>query len=252
MKATVCGKVKDISLYTILIEIAQHMDRVERLYFRERYIHGKDRNGLKRTFIKDHGITGRQLNGVIFNLGGKVDSAHECLIRNLETTKTKLVRVEKKLKTAFKSKKKNLFKIHQYKRQITNFKHKVSTLESQVKSGIPSICFGSRSLFQKQFELKENGYSTHAEWQKDWKESRSSQFYCLGSKDESFGNQTCQLLPQGLQVRLPDCLAVKYGKYITVPVVFPHGDQILKDALLSGQAISYLFIHKEKGWYVHA
>jgi IS605 OrfB family transposase len=34
--------------------------------------------------------------------------------------------------------------------------------------------------------------------------------------------------------------------------VFPHGQKILNDALLSGQAISYRFIRKEKGLYVHA
>jgi IS605 OrfB family transposase len=39
---------------------------------------------------------------------------------------------------------------------------------------------------------------------------------------------------------------------IVVPVVFPHGQEILNNALLAGQAISYLFVRKDKGWYVHA
>jgi IS605 OrfB family transposase len=34
-------------------------------------------------------------------------------------------------------------------------------------------------------------------------------------------------------------------------VVFPHGQEILNNALLAGQAISYLFIGKDR-WYVHA
>jgi len=35
-------------------------------------------------------------------------------------------------------------------------------------------------------------------------------------------------------------------------MVFPHGQEMLNNALLAGQAISYLFIRKDKGWYVHA
>jgi hypothetical protein len=30
--------------------------------------------------------------------------------------------------------------------------------------------------------------------------------------------------------------------------VFPHGQEILNNALLAGQAISYLFVRKDKGW----
>ena len=35
-------------------------------------------------------------------------------------------------------------------------------------------------------------------------------------------------------------------------MVFPHGQEILNSAQLAGQAISYLFVRKDKGWYVHA
>jgi IS605 OrfB family transposase len=252
MKITICGKVKNKQLYNALSNIAAVMGRVERMYFRDRYIVGKNANELKRTFLKEHGITGRQLNGIIFNLGGKVESARECLLRNLDAKKTMVAKVGSRLKIEINRKKKNWFKVHQYRRQVSNLEHKITVLEAEIKSGIPSICFGSRSLFHQQFHLAENGYSNHAEWLNDWQQRRASQFYCLGSKDESFGNQTCQLLPKGLHIRIPDCLSGKHGKYIEVPVVFPHGQEILNSALLAGQAISYLFIRKEKGWYVHA
>src|ERR1700690_2229262 len=107
-------------------------------------------------------------------------------------------------------------------------------------------------LFRKQFTIKDNGYASHADWLADWQGARSSQFHCLGSEDESFGNQTCQLLPKGLQLRLPDALAGEFGTRITVLVVFLHGQKILNNALLAEQAISYLFIRKDKAWYVHA
>ncbi len=252
MQITVCGKIKDTSLYPALEATSALMDKVERLYFKERYIKHGDRNELKRSFLKRYGITGRQLNGVIFNLSGKVEANKQALLRNLDTKKRKLEAVTKRIKSALNDNPKNWFKIHQYKRQGSHLKHKMSVLEERTKSDTPSICFGSRNLFRKQFSLKDNGYGSHTEWLADWQSARASQFYCLGSKDESFGNQTCQYLPKGLQLRLPNALAGEFGTHIAVPVVFPHGQEIINSALLAGQAISYLFVRKDKGWYVHA
>ena len=251
MQATVCGKIKDASLYSALDATARLMDKVERIYFRERFVKHGDRNELKRGFLKEYGITGRQLNGVIFNLSGKVESNKQTLLRNLDTKKRKLDTVNRCIEAAFKGVRKNWFKIHQYKRQVSHLKYKIAVLEEGIKANAPSICFDSGNLFRKQFTLKDNGYASHADWLADWQGARSSQFYCLGSKDESFGNQTCQFLPKGLQLRLPNALAGELGSHITFPVVFPHGQEILNNALLAGQAISYLFVRKDKGWYVH-
>ena len=252
MQATVCGKIKDTYIYSALDATARLMDKVERIYFRERFVKHGDRNELKRGFLKEYGITGRQLNGVIFNLSGKVEANKQGLLRNLDTKRQKLDIVNNRIKAALKSVRKNWFKIHRYKRQGSHLKYKIALLEERIKAGAPSLCFGSRNLFRKQFTIKDNGYASHADWLADWQGARSSQFYCLGSKDESFGNQTCQLLPNGLQLRLPNALAGEFRTRITVPVVFPHGQEILNNALLAGQAISYLFVRKDKGWYVHA
>jgi IS605 OrfB family transposase len=252
MQATVCGKIKDTSIYSALDATARLMDKVERIYFRERFVKHGNRNELKRAFLKKYRIAGRQLNGVIFNLSGKVESNKQTLLRNLDTKKRKLDTVNRCIEAAFKGVRKNWFKIHQYKRQVSHLKYKIAVLEEGIKANAPSICFDSGNLFRKQFTLKDNGYASHADWLADWQGARSSRFYCLSSKDESFGNQTCQLLPKGLQLRLPNALAGEFGTHITVPVVFPHGQEILNNALLAGQAISYLFVRKDKGWYVHA
>ena len=252
MKVTLCGKVKDVSLYPVFDATADRLDKVERLYFRERFIKQGEPNDLKRSFLKEYGITGRQLNGIIFNLSGKVDASEKALKRNLDAKERKLIKVQERIKDAIETKGKDWFKIHQFNRQVSYLENKIAALRKRLDSEIPSICFGSRKLFRKQFNLKANEYVSHGEWLKDWQDTRSSQFYCLGSKDEKFGNQSCQLLPKGLKLRLPDTLAAKFGTHIMVPVTFPHGEDIIKNALLSGQAISYLFVRKEKGWYVHA
>jgi hypothetical protein len=54
------------------------------------------------------------------------------------------------------------------------------------------LCFGSRKLFLAQFALKANGYEAngykdHSDWKADWLQSRSSQFFVLGSQDEIAG-----------------------------------------------------------------
>ena len=69
MQVTVCGKIRNTSLYPVLDATSHLMDKVERLYFKERYIKHADRNGLKRLFLKAYGITGRQRNGVSVKIG---------------------------------------------------------------------------------------------------------------------------------------------------------------------------------------
>ena len=56
--------------------------------------------------------------------------------------------------------------------------------------GSVRICFGSKDLFQKQFNLEENDI-TFNQWKKEWEEKRAAQFTFIGSKDETFGNQSC-------------------------------------------------------------
>jgi seryl-tRNA synthetase len=74
-------------------------------------------------------FTGRQLNGIIFNLSGNVEANRQALLRNLETKKRKLDKVGKRIKSALKSDRKDWFKIHQYKRQVAYLKHKIADIE---------------------------------------------------------------------------------------------------------------------------
>ena len=49
------------------------------------------------------------------------------------------------------------------------------------------ICFGSRKLFNAQYHLTENGYSSHSEWLADWKKKRGGRFFCVGKSVEGGG-----------------------------------------------------------------
>ena len=67
------------------------------------------------------------------------------------------------------------------------------SIHQRLENNDPAICFGSKALFKKQFHLEQNGYSSHSQWQRDWQDVRQSQFFIVGSKDESHGCQLCAL-----------------------------------------------------------
>jgi len=83
------------------------------------------------------------------------------------------------------------FAIHHKKRKLNALELKLISLTNDINTNHVRICFGSKSLYNKQFNLEENRYTSHEEWRSDWKQAWSSQSFCLGSKDENGGNQSC-------------------------------------------------------------
>ena len=150
---------------------------------------------------------------------------------------------------------------------------------STAAAGRVRLCFGSKKLWRKQYDLEANGYSSYEEWQRDWRDARSNGFFVLGSRDETGGGQLCvaTVADDGtltLRLRMPDCLANQHGKYLVIPHVRfaygheqalaalasnaeyaayrrKHGDQAARSTGL-GQAISYRFKRDAKGWRVFA
>ena len=127
-------------------------------------------------------------------------------------------------------------------------------------AGRVGLCFGSRRLWRGQYALEANGYSSHEEWQRDWREVRSDEFFVLGSKDETSGCQLCVARVQDdgkltLRLRLPDALAAEYGKYLVIrDIHFNHGHAQVLSALQGEdkRAVSYRFKRDRKGWRVFA
>ncbi|BDG60475.1 IS200/IS605 family accessory protein TnpB-related protein [Caldinitratiruptor microaerophilus] len=144
------------------------------------------------------------------------------------------------------------FRLHQKNRRLAMLRARLEAAENH--QGPPSLCFGSRKLFRAQFHLAENGYASHDEWLQAWRKARSDSFFCLGSKDEAGGNQTCTLFPDGtLRLRVPNALAGEYGTHVLIRGVrFAYGQDVLGAALAAGQAISYRFVRKDGTWYLYA
>ena len=207
-------------------------------------------NDLKREYIVKYGITARQFNACRVSVEGKISSVKESQKLRIDELKIKLASLEKKL-----PKIKNKKIIHQKTRSLISMKSRLEKMLTDQKTGRLSICFGGKKLFHKQFHLEENNYSSFELWKKDWVEARNSEFFSLGSKDETSGNQSCTISvhPEGgfsLRLRLPNSLVNKYGmKYLALPNInFSYGTEKVLEALSLKRALSYRFKKDKKGW----
>ena len=110
-------------------------------------------------------------------------------------------------------------------------------LFADVAAGRVRLCFGSKRLWRKQHHLEANGYASHEEWRRDWRDARSNEFFVLGSRDETSGCQLCvaTVADDGtvtLRLRMPDRLAELHCKYLVVPNVrFASGHDVVLSAL---------------------
>lgn len=230
-------------------------------------------NDLKREFLQRFGITARQFNAVRVGLEGKIDSIKARrpeLIAELQNR----IKKAQKVVAVLALRPSKAAKLHQKRRRLHILQTHLGAMQSDHKAGDVRLCFGSKKLFKAQFDLQSNGYVDHAAWKADWVDARSSQFFVLGSQDETAGNQSCQAELQDdgsltLQLRMPNACETDHGKRLQVPgVKFSYGHDNIIAALASsqrvagitkagkptvrrtGSALSYRFVRDTKGWRV--
>ena len=231
----------------------------------------------KSEYIEKHGIPARMFNAVRITLDGKVSAVRESQLLQLDSLRRRVSRAEKQVLEAEQGC--QWRQVHGKRRRLANLKFRRSGLEADLAAGRVRLCFGSKKLWRKQYHLEQNGYASHEEWQQDWRDVRSNEFFVLGSRDETAGRQLCvaSVNDDGtltLRLRMPDSLAGRHGKYLVVPNVrFMSGHDVVLAALGSnteyavyrrehgekearvtalGQAISYRFKRDAKGWRVFA
>ena len=231
----------------------------------------------KSEYIDKHGIPARMFNAVRITLDGKVSAVRESQLLQLDSRRRRVSRAEKQVLEAEQGC--QWRQVHGKRRRLANLKFRLSGLEADLAAGRVRLCFGSKKLWRKQYDLKANGYASREAWLEDWRDVRSNEFFVLGSRDETAGCQLCvaSIADDGtltLRLRMPDCLAGRHGKYLVVPNVrFASGHDVVLAALGSnteyavyrrehgekaarattlGQAISYRFKRDAKGWRVFA
>ena len=250
--------------------------QVERKLFAEVAV-GRSAASLKSGYLKRYGIPARMFNGVRVSLEGKIASVREQQKLRLDSLGRRVARAQRQIDGAGEYGRWD--QVHQKRRRLANLQSRMATLETDIAQGRVRLCFGSKRLWRKQHHLGENGYGSHQEWLADWQNVRNDEFFVLGSRDETAGCQLCvaTVADDGtltLQLRMPDCLAGQYGKYLTIEGVrFAYGHEQVLAALDSndeyaryrrehgekaaraselGQAISYRFKRDKKGWRVFA
>lgn len=278
------------ALSDYLDQLAAYFGKIERKLFVELYVRKTDGNEAKKAYCKHFEITSRQYNSIKVQLEGKVKSIAELRKTYVEDLKGKIAWTKKQIgrkeqtkntlhtqlsvmkgdEASFK-KKVSQYRaskqfLHQKKRKLHRLEGRLEKLLSDQQNNIVRICFGSKDFFRKQFHLEENQL-TMEEWRKEWKNRRSAQVTFLGSKDETFGNQSCQYNQENrLQIRSPNKLLSEFGKTVLLKgVVFPYGQEQLNKAkeAYSGRtsggkkvtyyrAVTYRFVRKERGWYLFA
>ena len=171
-------------------------------------------------------------NGVRVSLEGKVASVREQQKMRVDDLQRRIARAERQVYDAAERGRRD--QVHQKKRRLANLRHRLAALEADIAAGRVRLCCGSKRLWRKQRHLADNGYASHQEWLRDWRDARSDEFFVLGSRDETAGCQLCvaAVADDGtltLRLRMPDCLAEQHGKYLVIEGVrFAYGhEQVL-------------------------
>ena len=257
-----------------LAAYAELYGRVQRKLFAD-FSAGELPASLKRVYLQRYGIPARMFNGVRVSLEGKVSSVRETMVLRRDGLERRIARGEREIDKAVKGGR--WAQVHHKRRRLANLRFRLAGLEADIAAGRVRLCFGSKRLWRKQHDLHANGYGSHEEWLVDWRESRSDEFFVMGSRDETAGCQLCvaTIAEDGslnLRVRMPDALAEQHGKYLLIQNVrFAYGHEQLLAALQSnaeytrcrrehgekaarstklGQAISYRFKRDGRGWRV--
>ena len=222
-----------------------------------RFCAGVSLPSLKSDYLSQYRIPARMFNSLRVSVEGKVSAAQKSQQRLIESLARRIGRAKQQITEA--SDRGDLNAVHNKKRRLGALERRLEAVRADVAIGRVRVCFGSRKLWRKQHTLEANGYSSHREWKKDWRDARSDEFFVLGSKDEKSGCQlgVATVRDDGkvdLRLRLPDALRERHGKYLVIEGIhFNHGHvQVLAALQSCSQAISYRFKRDRKGWRVFA
>ncbi len=125
-------------------------------------------------------------------------------------------------------------KIHFKQQKINKLQAKIVRLKESKASGKFSVTFGSAKIFEKQYRLEKNGYSSHNEWLEDWRGQRSARSFFVGSKNFGAGNQLVRYSSQNntLTLTVSPSLRPKYGDSVSLhKISFARGQEWLQAAV---------------------
>ena len=178
---------------------------------------GKYNKSALNTEVQQHfSVTKRTANSCISDMQGRYNALKELKTTEVRQAEDKIETLTEKVKAltekvennarlaaanslsekqlqSYRNQKKELY----FKKQrLQKSKDRLAQLRKDIADKNFHISFGGRNFFEAQYRLQENGYKTHTKWKHDYIKKRDGNVFYLGSKDESFGNQMFQLIPQ--------------------------------------------------------
>ena len=207
-----------------------------RCEYLNRLLVGEKDSSIIKEIQPKYGINKRQANAIRYEVKAAISSAKQCrsnhikLLRSkIKSIKTWLKENQKKLKklpnasdirTKRNCRSNRRFAIHHKKRKLYLLEKKLE--HTLVKS--LSVTLGQRK----------------------------TQYYTVGSKDETLGNQIAQYDGTNIIFRVPYALEYKYGKYIHAPLRFEYsrGQQWIEEAIRNNRALTYRIYAKDLRWFI--
>ena len=196
------------SALNTLDDMGVYYGKVKRQLYKTVARYGKKCKDYKVEFCAKYKLTSRQFNAIAVDLQGIIDATKELLkleekklSKAIKSKKGMLKRSQTLIKDVNEGKKKLRKKslkalkrrLYQLPKDIQRCQAKLKKTSHRLKSNVPGICFGTRKLFNARFHLNASEFTSKEEWLSYWRAARSHQFFFLGSKDETAGNQSCVL-----------------------------------------------------------
>lgn len=154
-------------------------------------------------------------------------------------------------------------KLYQKQRKCNRLKQRRDFLRGIIDNKKYSLCFGTKKIYKQQWCLKDNHFKTHKKWYNTFVNNRDKYIEYLGSSDETYGNQMCQLeyneICDNFSLKLRkekkyaanqkyliiDSLDFKYMKSELINTYTAY-----KMKSLDKKPISYRFVRRNNKWYL--
>ena len=123
---------------------------------------GRSAVSKKSEYIEEHGIPARMFNAVRITLDGKVSAVRGSQLLQLDSRRRRVSRAEKQVDKA--EQECQWRQVHGKRRRLANLKFRLVGAGSRHCGGRVRLCFGSKKLWRKQYDLKANGYGSREAW----------------------------------------------------------------------------------------
>lgn len=227
------------NLYPYLAAYAR-VYNTARQSFLDRVMAGEDATELVKEFQEAYKLNKRQVNSIRIEVKAAISASLKCRQRHIKIIEGQLKSVRAEIKTLEKKLNKGSFDdACDLKTRRTVIENKHFALHQKKRRAY--------LLENKLRHLKDKPLIVNIP-------NSGTDFFMMGSRDETAGNQVCQLNTDGrIKIRVPAALSEQFGDYVYADcLTLSYGQQEINAALNNpnGQAVTFRFYCRDFIWYV--